>query len=97
MLRSGNDAAVAIAEHVGGSLEGFVFLMNQKAEEIGMENTHFANPHGLDDHENHYSTAYDMALLTKYAMENDTYRKIAGTKIHRAPRPIWRLGSGLEK
>ena len=53
MLRSGNDSAVAIAEHVGGSLDGFVYLMNQKAEEIGMENTHFANPHGLDDHENH--------------------------------------------
>ncbi len=87
MLRSGNDAAVAIAEHVGGSLDGFVFLMNQKAEEIGMENTHFANPHGLDDHENHYSTAYDMALLTQYAMNDDTYKKISGTKIHRAPDP----------
>ncbi|WP_428908977.1 D-alanyl-D-alanine carboxypeptidase family protein [Niallia sp. Krafla_26] len=87
MLRSGNDAAVAIAEHVGGSLDGFVFLMNQKAEEIGMENTHFANPHGLDDHENHYSTAYDMALLTQYAMGNDTYKKISGTKVHRAPDP----------
>ena len=87
MLRSGNDAAVAIAEHVGGSLDGFVFLMNKKAEEIGMENTHFANPHGLDDHENHYSTSYDMALLTQYAMENDTYKKIAGTKIHRSPDP----------
>lgn len=96
MLRSGNDAAVAIAEHVGGSLEGFVFLMNQKADEIGMANSHFANPHGLDDSENHYSTAYDMAILTKYAMENDTYRKIAGTEVHRAPNPnekwdrVWR-------
>lgn len=87
MLRSGNDSAVAIAEYVGGSLDGFVFLMNQKAEEIGMKNTHFANPHGLDDHEDHYSTAYDMALLTKYAMANDTYKKIAGTKVHRAPNP----------
>jgi serine-type D-Ala-D-Ala carboxypeptidase (penicillin-binding protein 5/6) len=87
MLRSGNDAAVAIAEHVGGSLDGFVYLMNQKAEEIGMENTHFANPHGLDDHENHLSTAYDMALLTQYAMFNDTYQKIAGTKVHRVPDP----------
>jgi serine-type D-Ala-D-Ala carboxypeptidase (penicillin-binding protein 5/6) len=96
MLRSGNDAAVAIAEHVGGSLEGFVFLMNQKADEIGMANTHFANPHGLDDSDNHYSTAYDMALLTRYAMENDTYKTIAGTKVHRAPNPtekwdrVWR-------
>ncbi|MEI2358282.1 D-alanyl-D-alanine carboxypeptidase family protein [Mesobacillus zeae] len=87
MLRSGNDSAVAIAEHVGGSLDGFVYMMNQKAEEIGMKNTHFANPHGLDDHENHHSTAYDMAILTRYAMENDLYRKIAGTKIHRAPNP----------
>lgn len=84
MLRSGNDAAVAIAENVGGSLEGFVYLMNQKAEEIGMKNTHFANPHGLDDHEDHYSTAYDMALLTRYAMENDTYKKIAGTESYRS-------------
>lgn len=87
MLRSGNDSAVAIAEYVGGSLDGFVYLMNQKAEEIGMKNTIFANPHGLDDHENHYSTAYDMALLTRYAMTDDTYRKISGTKVHRAPNP----------
>lgn len=87
MLRSGNDAAVAIAEHVGGSIDGFVFLMNQKAEEIGMKYTHFANPHGLDDHEDHYSTAYDMALLTRYAMNNEIYQNISGTKIHRAPNP----------
>ena len=84
MLRSGNDAAVAIAETVGGSIEGFVYLMNQKAEEIGMKNTHFANPHGLDDHEDHYSTAYDMAILTRYAMQNDTYKKIARTKTYRS-------------
>lgn len=96
MLRSGNDAAVAISEHVGGSLEGFVFLMNQKAEEIGMSRTHFANPHGLDDSKDHYSTAYDMAVLTRYAMMDPTYRKISGTKIHRAPNPnekwdrVWR-------
>lgn len=85
MLRSGNDAAVAIAEHVGGSLEGFVFLMNQRAKMIGMTNTVFANPHGLDDHENHYSTAYDMAILTQYAMKSEDYKEVAGTKIHRAP------------
>ncbi|PLR76362.1 D-alanyl-D-alanine carboxypeptidase [Bacillus sp. V3-13] len=96
MLRSGNDAAVAIAEHVGGSLDGFVFLMNEKAKEIGMTNTHFENPHGLDDHEKHYSTAYDMALLTRYAMMNDTYKEISATKVHRAPNPnerwdrVWR-------
>ena len=52
-----------------------------------MENTQFANPHGLDDHENHYSTAYDMALLTRYAMTDDTYREIGGTKVHRSPNP----------
>lgn len=87
MLRSGNDSAVAIAEHVGGSLEGFVYLMNKKAEEIGMSKTHFANPHGLDDHKDHFSTAYDMAILTRYAMMDPTYRKISGTKVHRAPNP----------
>ncbi|EKN69654.1 D-alanyl-D-alanine carboxypeptidase [Neobacillus bataviensis LMG 21833] len=87
MLRSGNDTAVAIAEHVGGSLDGFVYLMNQKAKEIGMHNTHFANPHGLDDHENHYSTAYDMAILMRYAMKNKTFQKISGTKVYKAPNP----------
>jgi serine-type D-Ala-D-Ala carboxypeptidase (penicillin-binding protein 5/6) len=61
--------------------------MNQKAAEIGMKNSHFSNPHGLDDHEDHYSTAYDMALLTKYAMENEHYKKISGTKVHTAPNP----------
>ncbi|MDQ0219039.1 D-alanyl-D-alanine carboxypeptidase [Peribacillus cavernae] len=88
MLRSGNDAAVAIAEYVGGSLDGFVWMMNRKAEEIGMKNTHFSNPHGLDNTKDHYSTAYDMALLTRYAMNNDTYRKISGTKVHRAPNTM---------
>lgn len=84
MLRSGNDAAMAIAEHVGGSTEGFVYLMNEKAEEIGMTNSLFRNPHGLDTHPDHLSSAFDMALLTQYAMENDTYRKIASTKVHRS-------------
>lgn len=87
MLRSGNDGAVAIAEFVGGSLDGFVYMMNEKAKEIGMENTHFSNPHGLDDHEDHYSTAYDMAVLTRYSMGNDRYKEIAGTKVHTAPNP----------
>jgi D-alanyl-D-alanine carboxypeptidase len=96
MLRSGNDAAVAIAEYIGGSVEGFAFLMNQKADEIGMLNSHFTNPHGLDDSNDHYSTAYDMAVLTRYAMMNDTYKLIAGTEVHRAPNPteswdrVWR-------
>jgi D-alanyl-D-alanine carboxypeptidase len=87
MLRSGNDTAVAIAEYVGGSVDGFAYLMNQKAKEIGMYNTHFANPHGLDDHEDHYSTAYDMAILMRYAMRNKTFQKISGTKVYRAPNP----------
>lgn len=82
MLRSGNDAANAIAEHVGGSMEGFVFMMNQKAKEIGMTNTAFSNPSGLDSHEEHYSTAYDMALLMRYAMHDETFRTISGTKIY---------------
>ena len=88
MLRSGNDAAVAIAEHVGGSLDGFIMMMNQKAEEIGMENSSFTNPHGLDNTPDHYSTAYDMALLSRYAMMDETYREISGTKEHRAPNTL---------
>ncbi|WP_108672303.1 D-alanyl-D-alanine carboxypeptidase family protein [Peribacillus acanthi] len=87
MLRSGNDAAVAIAEYIGGSMEGFVYLMNQKASEIGMKNSHFSNPHGLDNTPNHFSSAYDMALLTRYAMKNATYCEISSTKVHQAPNP----------
>jgi D-alanyl-D-alanine carboxypeptidase len=83
MLRSGNDAAIAIAEHVGGSVEGFVFLMNQTAASLGMTDTHFMNPHGLDEEE-HYSTAYDMALLMRYAMGNKTFSKISGTTSYQA-------------
>lgn len=78
MLRSGNDAAVAISEHVGGSVEGFVHLMNEKARWIGMTNTNFSNPHGLEG-ENHYSSAYDIAILLDYAMDNKEFQKISGT------------------
>lgn len=85
MLRSGNDAAVAIAEHIGGSKEGFVYLMNQKAGELGMSSTVFSNPHGLDDHEEHYSSARDMVILTAYAMKNKNFAKIVGTKRKTAP------------
>lgn len=85
MLRSGNDAANAIAESVGGSIEGFVYMMNEKAKEIGMSHTYFSNPSGLDENgKDHYSSAYDMAILTRYAMKNPDYAKIAGTKVHRA-------------
>ncbi|WP_052339632.1 D-alanyl-D-alanine carboxypeptidase family protein [Gorillibacterium massiliense] len=79
MLRSGNDAATAIAEHVGGSVDGFVYLMNRKAEELGMTNSHFMNPSGLDD-DQHYSTANDMARLAAYALKNPVFREIVKTK-----------------
>ena len=79
LLCSGNDAAVAVAEHVGGSVEGFVERMNETALELGMEDSSFANPNGLDDEE-HYSTAYDMALLARAAMENETLVRIASTR-----------------
>ncbi len=77
MLRSGNDAAVVIGEHIGGSEEGFVHLMNEKAKWLGMTNTHFDNPHGLDS-DTHYSTAYDMAILMQYAMDNEKFQEITG-------------------
>ena len=80
MLRSGNDAALAIADYVGGNVDKFVELMNKKANEIGMKNTTFNNPSGLDQDKGNYSTAYDMAILTSYAMKNSKYRKITGTK-----------------
>ena len=79
MLWSGNDAAVALAEHVGGSVKGFAELMNEKAIELGLTNTHFVTPHGLDD-ANHYTTALELAKLTDYAMDNETFAKIVGTK-----------------
>ena len=92
MLRSGNDAAVAIAEHVGGSIQGFAELMNKKAEELGLTNTHFVTPHGLDNSE-HYTTAYELAKLTDYAMQNEKFATIVGTKvttiyINNSPRQI---------
>lgn len=80
MLRSGNDAALAIANYVGGDVDKFVEMMNEKAVEIGMKNTTFNNPHGLDENGGNLSTAYDMALLTSYAMKNEDYRKIVSTK-----------------
>lgn len=80
MLRSGNDASYAIAKYVGGSVENFVKKMNEKAIEIGMKNTTFNNPNGLDEEKGNYSTAYDMAILTSYAMKNNEYKKITKTK-----------------
>lgn len=80
MLRSGNDAAVALAEYVGGSVQGFAELMNNKAVALGLKCTHFVTPHGLDD-SNHYTTALELAKLSDYAMCNEKFAKIVGTKI----------------
>lgn len=80
MLRSGNDASYSIAKNTFGSIESFVERMNDLASVIGMKNTTFNNPNGLDEEEGNYSTAYDMALLTSYASKNDDYNKIVGTK-----------------
>ena len=82
MLRSGNDASIVIANFVGGSEEGFVKLMNKKAKFIGMNNTIFNNPHGLDENTKNYSTAYDMALLSRYANTIPLYQKITSTKYY---------------
>lgn len=79
MLCSGNDAAVCLAESVGGSIEGFAELMNTKAQELGLSNTHFESPHGLDS-DGHYTTAYELALISDYALKNSTFCNIVGTK-----------------
>ena len=84
MLRSGNDAAHAIAEHIGETVEDFASMMNKKAVEIGAKNTHFVNPHGLH-HGDHYTTAYDLALISSYAMKNPTFREIVSTQYYRIP------------
>lgn len=86
MLRSGNDAATAIAEHVGGSEEGFVHLMNEEAQMLGLENTQFMNPSGLDA-PGHYSSANDLAKLTAYALKNPVFKEIVKTKSKTAPNP----------
>ena len=79
MLRSGNDAAVALAIAVGGSVQGFVDMMNAKAQELGLSDTHFINPHGLHD-DNHYTTAYDLAIITANAMQNSLFKTIVSAK-----------------
>lgn len=92
MLRSGNDAAVAIAHYIGGSIDGFSKLMNETAKSIGAYNTNFVNPHGLPA-ENHYTTAYDLALICCEAMKNETFKAIVSSQYHRtttgfAPRTM---------
>lgn len=84
MLPSGNDAAIAIAEHIGGSVEGFVSKMNDKAFEIGAIDTQFKSPHGLDM-DGHYSTAYDMALITRFALTKPVISSIVRTKAASIP------------
>jgi len=79
LLRSGNDAAVAIAEHLAGSVENFVILMNDKADTLGALDSHFANPHGLTA-VGHYSTAFDLAWITRYALTNPTFAAIVDTR-----------------
>ena len=81
MLESGNDAAYAVAEHIGGTYENFITMMNAKAKELGCLNSHFENPHGLTE-EGHYTSAYDMALISQAAIKNSEFAKITGTRIH---------------
>lgn len=80
MVRSGNDAAAAIAEHIGGSVEGFVRMMNERAAELGMENTRFANPHGLDA-DGHYSSARDMLIVSRQAMSMPEFEDLARSRM----------------
>ena len=84
MLASGNDAAVAIADHIAGSISNFADLMNARAQELGMTGTHFVNPNGIHD-DDHYTTARDMMLLTREAMRNETFRTIVATRTYTCP------------
>ncbi len=79
MLRSGNDAAIALAIHVGGSVEGFAEMMNNKAKELGLVNSHFVVPHGLDN-DGHYTTAYELAKIADYALNIDKFKEIVSTR-----------------
>ncbi len=83
MLNSGNDAAVAIAEHICGNVQEFAKGMTKKARDLGLENTSFKNPNGLDA-DGHYTTAYDLAQITRYAMQNENFEKIVSTKKYTA-------------
>jgi len=84
MLESGNDAALAVAEHVAGSVDAFVTIMNDKAEELGMTGTHYVTPHGKDE-DGHLTTAMDMAKLAMYAMKNPTFMEIVDTQTFNIP------------
>jgi D-alanyl-D-alanine carboxypeptidase len=93
LLPSGNDAAVAIARHIAGDVPDFVARMNAKAKSLGLADTHFTNPHGLDA-PGHYSSAYDMAVLARYAMSNPTFSKIVRTKLWQPRWPGQELWNG---
>jgi len=84
MLRSGNDSAVALACHIGGSVEEFANLMNETAKTAGANNSNFVTPHGLD-HKDHYTTAHDLAKITSYALNNPIFKEIVSTKQHTVP------------
>lgn len=84
MLASANEVSYAIAEHISGSLESFTNLMNSRAKELGALNSNFVNPNGLPD-PNHYTTAYDMALISRAAIRNDVFREITGTRTYSIP------------
>lgn len=84
LLKSANEIGNGLAEHVGGSISGFADLMNAKAKELGCKNTHFANPHGLND-STHMTTPYDMALIMRAALQNETFRKIDTTLTYNFP------------
>ena len=84
MLKSSNDSAYVLAEYVGGSVEGFSEMMNKKAKDIGCKNSHFVNPNGIHN-DNHYTTAYDMYLIAKYAMKNEKFVKIVSTYQYTLP------------
>lgn len=84
MVKSANDAAIVLAEHLDGSVESFADRMNAKAAELGCQNTHFVNPNGIHN-ENHFSTAYDLYLMASYAMKNETFRKYVSTASYTLP------------
>lgn len=84
MLESANEASLALAEYTGGTIDGFVTMMNQKAAELGCKNTNFVNPNGLFD-ENHYVCAYDMAIITKEAIQYELFRTLSSTSTYKIP------------
>lgn len=85
MLESANEACLGVAEHIAGSVDKFVDMMNERVEQLGLKGTHFQNPNGLH-HDNHYTTAYDMAVISREAMKNSIFRKLTGSKTYTVPK-----------